>query len=166
MRQVGVLAAPGLVALSDGPDGMIGRLAEDHANARLLAEALAELDGVESPGGCAQPTPGRLDPTRVATNFVIFRVARNRSAFLAALRAQGVLMTEYPHDWVRAVTHYGISAADVRAVVAAARAALRETAGTRPADRARPADGVLPNPGAVPASPAGEAAPAGPAGRP
>jgi threonine aldolase len=41
MRQVGVLAAPGLVALRDGPDGMIDRLAEDHANARTLAEGLA-----------------------------------------------------------------------------------------------------------------------------
>ena len=62
MRQVGVLAAPGLLALSDGPDGMIARLAEDHANARRLAEGLADLSGIESPGGAAQPTPGRLDP--------------------------------------------------------------------------------------------------------
>ena len=51
MRQVGILAAAGLVALSDGPDGMIDRLAEDHANARRLAEALAGLDGIESPRG-------------------------------------------------------------------------------------------------------------------
>ena len=62
MRQVGVLAAAGLVALSDGPDGMITRLAEDHANARRLAEGLAGLDGVESPGGIAQPTPGPPGP--------------------------------------------------------------------------------------------------------
>ena len=45
MRQVGVLAAAGLVALRDGDAGMIDRLAEDHANARRLAEGLAELDG-------------------------------------------------------------------------------------------------------------------------
>src|SRR6185312_3985286 len=57
MRQVGVLAAAGLVALSDGPDGMIERLAEDHANARRLAEALAELGGIVSAGGTTQPTP-------------------------------------------------------------------------------------------------------------
>ncbi|HYL41696.1 MAG TPA: GntG family PLP-dependent aldolase, partial [Candidatus Binatus sp.] len=50
MRQVGVLAAPGLVALRDGPAGMIERLAEDHANARLLAEGLGELTAIESPG--------------------------------------------------------------------------------------------------------------------
>ncbi len=46
MRQVGILAAAGLVALRDGPAGMIERLAEDHANARRLAEALAEMDGI------------------------------------------------------------------------------------------------------------------------
>ena len=74
----GILAAAGLVALSDGPDGMIDRLAEDHANARRLAEALAGLDGIESAGGTAQPTPGPLDPGRVRTNFVVFKVARDR----------------------------------------------------------------------------------------
>ena len=46
MRQVGVLAACGLIALRDGPAGMIDRLAEDHANARRLAEAMAEMPGV------------------------------------------------------------------------------------------------------------------------
>jgi len=149
MRQVGVLAAPGLVALSDGPDGMIARLAEDHANARLLAEGLAELDGVESAGGIAQPTAGCLDPGRVATNFVIFRVARDRAAFLAALEARGVLMVAYPHGAIRAVTHYGITAADVATVVAAARATLAETAGTQPADRARQAGEAAPAPAAM-----------------
>src|SRR5207237_358477 len=62
MRQAGVLAAPGLLALRDGALGMIERLAEDHANARRLAEGLADLDGIESAGGIAQPAPGRLDP--------------------------------------------------------------------------------------------------------
>jgi len=133
MRQAGVLAAAGLVALADGADGMIGRLAEDHANARHLAEALAGLEGVESPGGIAQPTPGRLDPERAVTDFVIFRVARDRAAFLGALEARGVLMTTYPHDTVRAVTHYGVERADVEAAVAAVRDALAQTAGTRPA---------------------------------
>ena len=110
MRQAGILAAAGLVALSDGPDGMIDRLAEDHANARRLAEALAEMDGIVSAGGTAQPTPGPLDPGRVRTDFVLFKVERDRAAFLAALRARGVLMVEYPHGQVRAVTHYGVDA--------------------------------------------------------
>ena len=130
MRQVGVLAAPGLLALSDGPDGMIARLADDHANARRLAEGLADLAGIESPGGAAQPTPGRLDPARARTNFVIFRVARDRAAFLDALQARGVLMVTYPHGTIRAVTHHGITADDIDATLAAVRAALAETAGS------------------------------------
>jgi threonine aldolase len=127
MRQVGILAAAGLVALSDGPDGMIGRLAEDHANARRLAEGLAELDGIESAGGTAQPAPGALDPRRVRTNFVLFKVARERAAFLAALRARNVLMVEYPHGQVRAMTHYGVTADDIESTIVATRAALAET---------------------------------------
>jgi hypothetical protein len=54
MRQAGVLAAPGLLALRDGSAGMIERLAEDHENARRLAEGLAVLAGVVSPGGLAR----------------------------------------------------------------------------------------------------------------
>jgi len=54
---VGVLAAPGLVALRDGPAGMIERLAEDHANARRLAEGLSTLDGIESAGGSPSRRP-------------------------------------------------------------------------------------------------------------
>jgi threonine aldolase len=139
MRQAGVLAAAGLVALSDGPDGTISRLAEDHANARYLAEALADLEGVESPGGIAQPTSGRLDPDRAVTDFVIFRVARDRAAFLGALEARGVLMTTYPHDTVRAVTHYGVERAEIDATITAVREALAETAGTRSAAGAQDA---------------------------
>ena len=129
MRQVGVLAAPGLIALSDGPDGMIARLAEDHANARRLAEGLADLAGIESPGGVAQPASGRLDPARARTNFVIFRVARDRAAFLADLAERGVLMVPYANGTIRAVTHYGITAQDVDAVIIAVREVLAETLG-------------------------------------
>jgi threonine aldolase len=139
MRQAGVLAAAGLVALSDGPDGTISRLAEDHANARYLAQALADLEGVESPGGIAQPTSGRLDPDRAVTDFVIFRVARDRAAFLGALEARGVLMASYPHDTVRAVTHYGVERAEIDATITAVREALAETVGTRPAAGAQDA---------------------------
>jgi threonine aldolase len=127
MRQVGVLAAAGLVALSDGPDGMIERLAEDHATARHLAEGLAAMDGIGSAGGLAQPAPGPLDPARATTNFVVFRVRRDRSAFLAALKSRGVLMVEYNHGTVRAVTHYGVTAADIERVLSACAGALRET---------------------------------------
>jgi len=140
MRQVGILAAAGLVALRDGPAGMIERLAEDHANARRLAEALAGMDGIVSPGANAQPTSGRLDPDRVRTNFVLFKVERDRSAFLAALKARGVVMIDYAHGQVRAVTHYGVTAADVETTIAATQAALKETAGSR----ATPAVAAIP----------------------
>ena len=133
MRQAGVLAAAGLVALSDGPDGTIGRIAEDHANARRLAEALSAIDGISSAGGTAQPTPGPLDPGRVATNFVVFKVARDRAAFLAALRARNVLMVEYPHGQVRAATHYGVTEADIETTIAAVRAVLSDTSPRPPA---------------------------------
>jgi threonine aldolase len=114
MRQVGVLAAPGLIALSDGPGGMIERLADDHANARKLAGGLADIPGVSG-----------LDPARVRTNFVFFQVA-NRSGFLDALARQGVLMVPYPHDQVRAVTHYGIEPADIARTIEAVRRAVTE----------------------------------------
>ena len=127
MRQVGVLAAAGLVALDQGEDGMIARLTEDHANARRLAEGLAGLDGVRSPGGIAQPEGELLDPARAVTNFVIFRVARDRAAFLAALAERGVLMVPYANGSIRAVTHYGVGTAEVDRVVEAAAAALAAT---------------------------------------
>ncbi len=130
MRQVGVLAAAGLVALRDGDAGMIDRLAEDHVNARRLAEAISTMDGIRSPGNIAQPDGGTgpLDPARVRTNFVLFRVDRDRSAFLEALRARGVAMVSYPHRQIRAVTHHGVTGRDVEQVILAVAGALRDTA--------------------------------------
>jgi threonine aldolase len=116
MRQVGVLAAAGLVALRDGPAGMIDRLAEDHRNARRLADGLVNLPGVTG-----------LDPARVRTNFVFFELTRAdlRGAFLDALAQEGVLMIEYPHTRrVRAVTHYGVDGATIDATIEATRRAL------------------------------------------
>ena len=132
MRQVGILAAAGLVALRDGDAGMIDRLAEDHANARFLAEAFADIPGIESPGETAQPVGDRLDPGRVRTNFVLFRVARDREAFLAALERRGVRMLAFmPHNGqIRAATHYGIERADIEATIRAVREALDELPAT------------------------------------
>jgi threonine aldolase len=116
MRQVGVLAAAGLVALRDGTDGMIDRLAEDHANARRLATGLADLPGIVG-----------LDPARVRTNFVFFELSRAdvRMRFLDALKNEGVLMIDYPGgDRVRAVTHYGIDESQIDESIAAVRRAL------------------------------------------
>ncbi|HTK45321.1 MAG TPA: GntG family PLP-dependent aldolase [Patescibacteria group bacterium] len=128
MRQVGVLAAPGLIALRDGPAGMIERLADDHENARRLAEALSGMDGIGSAGDVAQPTPGPLDPARVTTNFVVFKAARDRGALIDALARRGVLVVAYPHDQIRAVTHYGVEPADIETAIGAFREALDETA--------------------------------------
>ncbi len=124
MRQAGILAAAGLVALRDGADGMIDRLAEDHENARRLAAGLAEIRGVVSAGDIAQPAPGPLDPARVATNFVLFRVERDRSAFLDGLRTRGVRMEWYPHGQIRAATHHGITASHVDTAIRAVAAEL------------------------------------------
>jgi threonine aldolase len=127
MRQVGVLAAPGLVALRDGPAGMIERLAEDHVNARRLAEALSAMPGIASPGGSAQPETGALDPTRVLTNFVLFKVERDRAAFIEAARVRGLLLVEYPGGQVRAVTHYGVTRADIETTIGIIDQSLAET---------------------------------------
>jgi threonine aldolase len=116
MRQVGVLAAAGLVALRDGADGMIDRLAEDHVNARRLANGIADLPGLVD-----------LEPARVRTNFVFFELTRPelRMKFLDALKDEGVLMIDYPgNDRIRAVTHYGIDEADIDAAIDAVRRAL------------------------------------------
>jgi threonine aldolase len=142
MRQVGVLAAPGLIALRDGPAGMIERLADDHSNARWLAEALAQMDGIVSAGDIAQPSPGPLDPARVTTNFVVFKVERDRVAFIDALARRGVLVVAYPHGQVRAVTHYGIERADIETAIVAFRDALAETS-PAPADPPDPASDRL-----------------------
>lgn len=127
MRQAGILAAAGLVALRDGDAGMIDRLAEDHANARRLAEAFATMPGILSPGDIAQPTPGPLDPSRVRTNFVLFRVERDRMAFLDAVRERGVLLEWFPHQQIRAATHAGIGGAEIDRTIDVVRDALRAT---------------------------------------
>lgn len=118
MRQAGVIAAPGLIALRDGPSGMIERLAEDHANARRLADGVANLPGVTG-----------LDPTRVRTNFVFFELTQPdaRKPFLDALRARGARMIPYPGGArVRAVTHYGITADDIDRTISGVRRALAD----------------------------------------
>src|SRR5512141_2831484 len=127
MRQVGVLAAAGLIALRDGSAGMIERLAEDHVNARRLADGIADMPGI-----------AKLDPTRVLTDFVFFELTRPelRLPFLAALESEGVQMIDYPgNDRIRAVTHYGISADDIDQTIAAVRRGLA-TVGLAPAQAA------------------------------
>jgi threonine aldolase len=107
LRQAGIVAAAGLYAL----DHHVERLAEDHANARALAEGLAELPGVE------------IDPAPVETNIVLFAVA-DAPAFVARLEAAGVRMGALDARLVRAVTHLDVDRAGIDTALVAARAAL------------------------------------------
>jgi len=100
MRQAGIIAAAGLVAL----DTMIDRLAEDHANARTLAGALAEMPGVT------------CDADRVDTNMVYARVA-DAERFATTCASHGVLCASTDPTTVRFVTHYGIDAGDIQAAI-------------------------------------------------
>jgi threonine aldolase len=103
MRQVGVLAAAGLVALRKGP----ARLAEDHEHAKLLAKAVAEVPGVD------------LDPASVRTNIVIFGVGAPAGPFLDRLKESGVLAVPVGPERVRFVTHRDVSRAQVDKAIAA-----------------------------------------------
>jgi len=103
MRQAGVLAAPGLIALAD----MVDRLPEDHARAARLAEAVAER----------WPDCG-LDPASVCTNMVVF-THRAPEKLLAHLEGAGVLAGAIGPDVVRLVTHHDVDDAGLARAVAA-----------------------------------------------
>ena len=95
MRQAGVLAAAGLIALEQGP----ARLHEDHANARLLAEALSSIENVE------------IDFDAVETNIVIFHLTGGVSAtdVVARLKAHGILASAFGPTAIRLVTHLDVN---------------------------------------------------------
>jgi threonine aldolase len=114
MRQAGVLAAAGIVAL----DEMRERLAEDHANARLLAERIQGLPGIS------------INSAKVRTNIVIFDIAGTHTPvaeFVAGLKSRGVLAAGIGGTRVRLVTHYDVSRADCEAAAAAIEDLLRST---------------------------------------
>ncbi|MDX1512433.1 MAG: low-specificity L-threonine aldolase [Gammaproteobacteria bacterium] len=108
MRQAGILAAAGIVALEEHVD----RLAQDHANARTLAEALAGIDGIA------------VDPAAVQTNMLFVSLnGGNSRAFAEHMRAHGVLVSsDHP---IRMVTHLNFRADDIPAVAAAAASFFR-----------------------------------------
>jgi threonine aldolase len=118
MRQAGVLAAAGLIALLESP----AHLVEDHANARFLAEALGQLPGIQ------------LISARVQTNIVIFDVSALRLSstdFVSQLRSQGILAGGVSPTRVRLVTHRNVSGSDcARAADALAAAAARQSTAT------------------------------------
>ncbi len=109
MRQAGVIAAAGVVAL----ETMVERLADDHARARRLADVLAEC------------FPGSIDPARVETNIVCARAAALPDHTLDALAAGGVLAGTIDVDTVRFVTHHDVDDDDLTRVVDAVRGLSR-----------------------------------------
>jgi threonine aldolase len=106
-RQSGIVAAAGLYAL----DHHVERLADDHANARFLAEGLAELPGVE------------LDPAAVESNIVILTVP-DPGGFVDALARAGVQVSRVGPTLIRMVTHLDVDRAGCERALAAARQAL------------------------------------------
>ena len=100
MRQAGVLAAAGIVALTD----MVDRLADDHANARKLAEGLAEMPGIS------------IDLSKIKSNIVFFELTRDDipvDRLVKMLDDEGVRMLPVGAGRIRAVTHYHITADDI-----------------------------------------------------
>jgi threonine aldolase len=116
LRQGGVVAAAGIVAL----ETMVERLAEDHANARRLAEGLARMDAA------------LVDLHRVETNIIqvdLSGTGHNAQQWLEALTARGVLAGAWSPTLLRLVTHRSIGAQEIEATLAAFRAVLGAGAG-------------------------------------
>ena len=100
MRQAGIIAAPGVIGLQR----MVGRLREDHRNARILAEGLDALPGV------------KIDLAAVETNIVMAEISgtgMDADTFVARAGKVGVQIFEFGIDRVRFVTHYGIEPEDI-----------------------------------------------------
>ncbi len=112
MRQVGVIAAAGIVALTE----MVDRLAVDHTNARLLAAGLAELPGL------------RVEDVPIRTNILFFEILRpdlDALSFVGRMAERGVHMMDLDPRRVRAVTNYHVSAEDIDYAIGAAAEVLR-----------------------------------------
>ncbi|MCG3208267.1 MAG: L-allo-threonine aldolase [Anaerolineae bacterium] len=104
MRQAGVLAAAGIIALTE----MVERLSDDHANARRLAKGLAGIPGIA------------VELDSVQTNMVFFSLAESLvGKFGPFMAEQGITVGDGPYP-IRAVTHYGIEPADIEVVIDAA----------------------------------------------
>ena len=106
MRQAGVIAAAGITALQE----MVDRLAEDHENARRLAEGVAGIGGLS------------IEPTKVQTNIIYFELDEERmtpTELVTELNKTGVKLLAVGPRRLRAVTHYGISTEDIDLTVKA-----------------------------------------------
>ena len=111
MRQAGILAAAGIIALEESPK----RLHEDHANARRLAEGLANINGIT------------IDVETVETNIVIFDIsdtAKTSAEIVAALKDNGILAIGFANS-IRMVTHLDVSSEDIVATIQGASRLIR-----------------------------------------
>jgi threonine aldolase len=130
MRQAGIIAAAGVVALEE----MVERLAEDHAHARQLADGLANIPGIT------------IAPATVETNILFFGMSgpdgqpADVAPLVEAAARAGVLFSGGDDGRIRAVTHYGITADDIGRALAAVEQAMAATK-TSP-ERIRSAQGV------------------------
>jgi threonine aldolase len=107
MRQSGVLAAPGLLALHKMPE----KLVQDHKNARLLAEMLLERGGKHVKSGLL------VLGKEVSTNMVYVRVSSKANAVVSELEKRGVLAGAEDDDTIRFVLHHEISQGDIEPAV-------------------------------------------------
>lgn len=105
MRQVGILGAAGLYAIEHNLD----RLADDHANARLLADGLSKIEGLT------------IDVASVETNIVLFylneKLGMNANEFLEVISHYGLLMVPFGEKTIRAVTHLNVTVEQVKEAV-------------------------------------------------
>ena len=109
MRQAGIVAAAGIIALEQ----MSERLAQDHANARKLAEGIYKIESLS------------IDPSEVQTNIVYFTLTTKRitgKQLLTRLEEMGVKTLMTGPDTFRMVTHYGIEESDIDDALSAMRA--------------------------------------------
>ena len=115
MRQAGVIAAAGIVALNE----MIERLDDDHQNAKKLASGLANIQGI------------RTDPAAVETNILFFELTSDKitpQQLAARLKEKGVLIGSGPSRRIRMVTHYGIEPEHVTLTLSAFQQVMAGTA--------------------------------------
>jgi threonine aldolase len=113
MRQAGVIAAPGIIAI----EKMVDRLKEDHANAKMLAEGLAKIEGIS------------LDLSHVQTNIVFYDVTGlgiDAEKWVAKMKEFGVKAGAVDSGRVRMVTHRGIEKEDIEYTLSAAEKAARQ----------------------------------------
>lgn len=100
MRQSGIIAAAGIIALEQ----MVDRIAEDHANAKRLAEGITRITGLS------------IEPEKVQTNIIYFNLVSRQltvEKLLTQLNNKGIKILQVAPTRLRAVTHYGISAEDI-----------------------------------------------------